>query len=349
MALISPRAVRFSLRALFGLSALLGLRAVVRRARALDWRGRVVIITGGTRGLGLLLAEEISRRGAHVAVCGRDAQACAEVERRFASLGGDVLVHRADLGEREQADGFVERVVSTWGRVDVLINDAGVIEVAPLASTPIDRLEATMKSNFWSAAYTTYAALPHLKRQPGARIVNISSIGGRVAVPHLLAYSASKFALQGFSEGLFAELRASGVGVTTVIPAPMRTGSIYNAEFLGKVQQEFAWFSLGASLPIVSVSARRAARAILRAVETGAVEVHLGVVSLSLSFLHGVAPRLTQRLMALVARALPAPGGPARSPQRGRDLKSPLSRSILLRLSNLAAVRNNEFPPAEIR
>lgn len=343
MAWISRGTLRSTL---LGLAAVTALRAVVRRARALDWGGRVVIITGGTRGLGLLIAEEVSKRGARIAICGRDQHAVAEAERRFAHLGGNVLVHRADLGEREQAEEFVERVVSTWGRVDVLVNCAGVIQVAPLESTPVDRLEEAMRSNFWSAAYTIYAALPHLRQQRGARIVNISSIGGRVAVPHLLAYSASKFALQGFSEGLFAELRQAGVGVTTVLPAPMRTGSIYNAEFLGNTRDEFAWFGLSASLPLISVDARRAARAVVRAAENGEVELEIGLGSHALSLLHGLAPRVTQRLMALAARALPEPGDASGHAQRGRDVGSPLVESGLLHLSNTAAVRNNESPPA---
>jgi NAD(P)-dependent dehydrogenase (short-subunit alcohol dehydrogenase family) len=349
MAWISRQALRSASLALLGLSAFVAGRAVVRRARAFDWRGKVVIITGGTRGLGLLLAEEIGRRGASVAVCGRDEDAAVEAERHLAQLGGKVLVHRADLGERGQAERFVERVVSAWGRVDVLINDAGVIKVAPLESTPIAGVEEAMRSNFWTAAYMTYAALPHLLQREGSRVVNISSIGGRVAIPHLLAYSASKFALQGFSEGLFAELHAAGIPVTTVLPSPMRTGSFYNAEFSGKVRDEFNWFSLGASLPIVSISARRAALRIIRAAELGAVEVHLGLPSHALSFLHGVAPRSTQRLMALVARLLPEPGGSPDDVQRGREVSSPLMRSIFLRLGNLAAAQNNESPPADAR
>ncbi len=349
MARISRRALRTTQLTLIGLSAVLALRAMVRWARAFDWRDKVVIITGGTRGLGLLLAEELGQRGACIAICGRDADALTAAERRLEHLTGKVLAHRADLGEREQAERFVARVVETFGRVDVLINNAGVIQVAPLSLTSTAGLEEIMRSNFWSAVYMTFAALPHLQRRRGSCLVNISSIGGRVAVPHLLGYSASKFALQGFSEGLFAELRASGVRVVTVLPGTMRTGSLYNAEFLGKAREEFAWFSLGASLPVVSINARRAARRILRATEDGAVEVHLGLTSYALSFLHGVAPRLTQRLMALTASLLPRPGGEHGDVWRGREIGSPLTRSVFLRLGNLAAARNNEAPPEEIR
>jgi NAD(P)-dependent dehydrogenase (short-subunit alcohol dehydrogenase family) len=349
MARISRQALRSTTLALLGVSAAFALRAVVRRARAFDWRGKVVVVTGGTRGLGLLLAEELGRRGARVAVCGRDAEAVDAAERRLVRDLEHVLVHRGDIGERAEAERFVERVVAAWGRVDVLINNAGVIQVAPLPSLRVESLEEAMRSNFWTAAYMTFAALPHLRRQRGSRLVNIVSIGGRVAVPHLLAYAASKFALQGFSEGLFAELRAEGIPVVTVIPSPMRTGSFYNAEFLGNARAEFGWFSLGASLPILSIDARRAALRIIRGAELGAVEVHLGLPSYALSFLHGVAPRSTQRLMALLARLLPRPAGVPSDVWRGREVGSTLTQSIFLRLGNNAAIRNNESPPEGIR
>lgn len=295
-----------------------------------------------------MLAEELGRRGARVAVCGRDEDAADAAGRRLARVG-QVLVHRGDLGRRDEAERFVERVVTEWGRIDVLIDNAGVIQVSPLASLRIESLEEAMRSSFWSAAYLTFAALPHPGRQRQSRIVNIVSIGGRVAVPHFLAYAASKLALQGFSEGLFAELRAAGVPVVTVIAAPMRTGSFYNAESLGNARAELGWFSLDASLPILSIDARRAARRIVRAAEAGAVELHLGLPSYALSLLHGIAPRRTQRLMALVARLLPRSPGSVTDVWRGRELGSALMKSISLRLGNNAARRNNESPPEEIR
>jgi NAD(P)-dependent dehydrogenase (short-subunit alcohol dehydrogenase family) len=349
MARISRRTLRSTLLALLGVSMVAGLRAIVQRTRTLAWRGKVVVITGGTRGLGLILAEELGLRGARIAVCGRDEGAAAEAERRLALVFDDVLVHRGDLGVPGEAARFIARVVAAWGRVDVLINNAGVIQVAPLISLPIESLEESMRSTFWSAAYTTFAALPHLRRTPGAQIVNVVSIGGRVAVPHLLAYSAAKFALQGFSEGLFAELRNAGIRVTTVVPGPMRTGSFYNAEFLGHARAELRWFSVGASLPIVSIDAHRAALRIIRAAEAGAVEIHLGLTAYALSFLHGVAPRGTQRLMALITRLLPRPTDASSDVWRGREVGTPFLRSILLRLGNSAAHRYNESPPEEIR
>jgi short-subunit dehydrogenase len=335
---------------LLGVAAVALARAVIRRSRRLDFAGRVVIVTGGSRGLGLLLAREFGRRGAKVAITGRDREALEEAERRLQAEGLDVLARPSDLGDRRQAELFIELVAAEWGRIDVLVNNAGVMKVGPVESVTWEGLEESMRSNFWSAANTTLFAMPHLReRAPGARIVNIVSIGGRVAVPHMLGYSASKFALMGFSEGLRAELTRSRIKITTVIPGPMRTGSFYNAEFSGKSRREFEWFSVAASLPVVSISAERAARRVVDAAAEGRDEIHLGLPAFVLSFLHGIAPRLVVRLMSLVNRALPASSGVHGDVFQGREIGTPLERSPLLRLGNEAARRNNEAPPEEAR
>ncbi|HSN98524.1 MAG TPA: SDR family NAD(P)-dependent oxidoreductase, partial [Candidatus Nanopelagicales bacterium] len=189
-------------------------------------------------------------------------------------------------------------------------------------------------------------------------IVNITSLGGRVSVPHMLGYSASKFAMVGLSEGLSAELARSGVKVTTVIPGLMRTGSIYNASFGGDAAREFAWFGVSASLPVLSMDARRAARRIVRAALQGRTELKLGLTGRAASMVHGVAPVLTTRALGVAARFLPRPTqGPGHASaqragfagRRGRDLRSPLPGTVLLRLSDRAAQRNNEEPPTSAR
>lgn len=351
MALIKKRRspVLFPAAAL-GAAAL--ARAAFRALRRLDLRGRVVVITGGSRGLGLLLAEEFGRHGARVAITGRDATALDRAEQRLRALGVEVYATACDLGDRAAAEAFIEGTARAFGRIDVLVNNAGVIQVAPMQDTGVEEIEEAMRSNYWSAVYTTLSALPHLEKHGrAARIVNIVSIGGRVAVPHLIGYNASKFAMMGFSESLQAELShgsANGPRVTTVIPGPMRTGSIYNAEFGGNQQREFGWFGLASSIPVATIDARRAARRVVAAAREGRPEVKLGLSAHVLSWAHGVAPQVTVRLMGLVNALLPAPRG-VEGTTRGRDLRTPAQRSVLLHLSNEAARRNNEAPPEALR
>ncbi|WP_437752769.1 SDR family NAD(P)-dependent oxidoreductase [Sorangium sp. So ce1389] len=337
-------------------AAALGAAALARTAfralRRLDLRGRVVVITGGSRGLGLLLAEEFGRHGARVAITGRDAGALDRAEQRLRALGVEVHAVACDLGDRAAAEAFIDGTARAFGRIDVLVNNAGVIQVAPMKDLRVEELDEAMRSNYWSAVHATLSALPHLEKHGrAARIVNIVSIGGRVALPHLLGYNASKFAMMGFSESLQTELShgsAKGPLVTTVIPGPMRTGSIYNAEFGGSQQLEFGWFGLASSLPIATVDARRAARRVVAAAREGRAEVTLGLSAHFLSWAHGIAPQATVRLMGLVNTLLPAPRG-AEGTTRGRDLRTPTQRSVLLRLSNEAARRNNEAPPEAAR
>jgi NAD(P)-dependent dehydrogenase (short-subunit alcohol dehydrogenase family) len=332
----------------FALAAL--ARSTLRRLRGLDLRDRVVAITGGSRGLGLLLAEEFGRLGARVAITGRDAEALDRAERRLRELGIEVYAVSCDLGDRTAAEAFIDGAVRAFGRLDVLVNNAGVIQVAPMQDLSVESLEEVMRSNFWSAVHMTLPALRHLERQgSAARIVNVVSIGGRVAVPHLLGYNVSKFALMGFSETLQAELRKAGVRVTTVVPGPMRTGSIYNAEFGGSPQREFGWFGVTSSLPLVTISARRAARRVVAAAREGRIEVRLGLPAHVMTVLHGIAPQLTARLMGWMNALLPEPGAAAGRPLRGREVHAPEQRSVLLRLANEAARQNNEAPPEQAR
>ncbi|MCC6554557.1 MAG: SDR family NAD(P)-dependent oxidoreductase [Polyangiaceae bacterium] len=329
-----------------GLATVALARHALRRRRRIDVRDRVVVVTGGSRGLGLLIAEELGRRGARVAICGRDEDALARAARRLEAFGVEVHAAACDLGEREEAEAFIEGVARRFGRIDVLVNNAGIIQVAPLEDIGVEGLEEAMRANFWSAAYVTMRALPHLAaRGRGARVVNITSIGGRVAVPHLLGYTASKFAMVGFSEGLRAELARTGVRVTTVVPGPMRTGSIYNAMFGGDAGRELAWFGAFASIPVATIGAQRAARRVVEAALDGRREVRLGLAAHAATLGRALAPGLMARALAAAARLLPPPRG-QRADRRGREIGARLQRSPLLRLTNRAARRNNEAPPA---
>ena len=121
-----------------------------------------------------------------------------------------------------------------------------------------------MNVHFWGALHCTEAVLPYMRQRRCGRIVNIASIGGLIAVPHLAPYAASKFALVGYSDAVRAEVAKDGIRVTTVCPGLMRTGSAVNALIKGRHEAEFAWFGALSSLPLVSIDAGRAAQKIRR-------------------------------------------------------------------------------------
>ena len=330
-------------RRLLGALGLLSAAAVAaRRLRETRYRlaGRVVLITGGSRGLGLLLAREYGRRGARLVLLARDAAALDRACRELREAGIEAHGIPADVRNERQVSEAIERVNVELGRLDMIVNDAGQIEVGPLESMRAHDFHEAMDTNFWGAFNVINAALQYLPRGSG-RIVNISSIGGLISVPHLLPYSASKFALTGFSLGLRMELANKGIAVTTVCPGLMRTGSPMNAWFKGDAAAEYAWFSAADALPLLSLSGERAARAIVRASCRGEVLLVLGLPAKVGALLNGIFPGPLVRLSTLVTRLLPQ--GASLETVRGRDLPR-RAPTWLTAPSDRAAAHNNQQP-----
>ncbi|RZU53868.1 short-subunit dehydrogenase [Krasilnikovia cinnamomea] len=290
---------------------------IVRRAvaaRALARRGaadRVALVTGASRGLGFAIAADLAARGFRLAICAREPAELAVAQAELAARGAEVLALRCDVADRAQVDDLVRAVIERFGRLDVVVNNAGIIEVGPLAAMTVEDFADTHAVMFWGMLYPTIAALPHLRERGRARIINITSIGGRISAPHLLPYNCAKFAAVGFSEGLRAELSGSGVTVTTVVPGLMRTGSHLRAQFKGRANSEYAWFALAASLPLLSMGAERAARRIVDAGLAGRAELVLTPAAKLGTRVHGLFPATTVRVLGWVNRLLPAAPGPA--------------------------------------
>ncbi len=306
--------------------------------RRFSWRRKVVVITDGARGLGLLLAREVIRCGGQVAICARDPE---EVERARAKLArkGTVFASACDVTDRVQFREFLARVVRALGPVDVLVNNAGEIQVGPMEEMTSQDYEAAMLIHFWAPLNATLELLPSMRRRQAGRIINITSIGAKVAVPHLLPYSASKFALHGLSAGLRTELAKDGIVVTTVCPGLMRTGSARHAWMRGQADAEYAWFKVVSSLPGLAMNPRRAARQILDASARGDAEVVLSLPAKVLAGLYGLAPSLAQNVLGVVTRVLPGPGGAGRRSLEGRTVEPP----PLTRLTLREVARNNEL------
>lgn len=323
-------------------AAALGARAAWRARTAWDLRGRTVLVTGGSRGLGLLLAREFGRHGARVAICARDESTLARARADLAAREIESLALACDVGDRDAVALLVDAVEERFGPVDVLVNNAGEIQMGPVETMTVADFEREMATHFWGPLHTTLAVLPSMRRRRAGRIVNIASIGGKVPVPHLLPYSASKFALVGLSEGLHAELAAHGITVTTICPGLMRTGSPRHARFKGKHRAEYAWFTLADSLPGPSMSAERAARRIVEACRHGEAEVVLGLPARILASVHGVLPGTTTRALAAVDRLLPDGGGIGTASRAGHESESPVTRSPLTALTARAGERTNQ-------
>jgi NAD(P)-dependent dehydrogenase (short-subunit alcohol dehydrogenase family) len=316
-----------------------------RQERAINFSQTTVVITGGSRGLGLVLARQFGAEGAHVVLIARDR---AELERAREDLkarGVSVSIIACDIRDRHQVEQSIAQVADAYGTIDVLVNNAGVIEVGPVEHLTLSDFEDAMATHFWGPLYAVVAALPHMRHRGAGRIVNVSSIGGKIAVPHLLPYSASKFALAGLSDGLRAELAREGIRVTSVFPGLMRTGSTYNARFKGQHREEFAWFHTADALPGLSMAAERAARQIVRACRYGDPELVLTLPARLAVILNAVTPGLFAEAMAITNTLLPGPAATADGTSRsGWQSTSDAAPTAITVLADRAAAQNNEVP-----
>lgn len=333
--------------AIGGAGALLAEKALKRKRREFDLHGKVALVTGGSRGLGLVLARELAAQGAKVAITARDAEELERARADLESRGADVFAVACNVTDKAQVDDCVRQVRERFGRIDALINNAGIIQVAPLELMTLEDFERAMNTHFWGALYMTLAVLPEMRRRKSGRIVNIASIGGKIAVPHLAPYSASKFALVGLSDALRSELMKDNVFVTTVCPGLMRTGSPRNADFKGQHKAEFAWFVIGDSLPATSINAERAASQIISAMRAGKAELIITFQAELAAKFRALFPEITSDLLALVNQfILPdAQGGDeniGRASAKGKDSESWRAPALVTALTDAAAQRNNE-------
>jgi short-subunit dehydrogenase len=325
-----------------GIAAALAGRALYRQLTRFDFLDRTVLITGGSRGLGLVLARQLAERGARLILCARDAEELRAAEADLNARGYGVMTIRCDVSDRDQVALMIDQISSKNVLIDVVINNAGIIQTGPMQSMTITDYDEAMKTHLYGPLYVNEAVLPSMRRRREGRIVNISSIGGRISVPHLLPYSASKFALVGYSLGLRSELAKDGIVVTTICPGLMRTGSPRNAFFKGQHRAEYTWFKISDSLPILSMSAENAAAKMIDACSLGDPFVVLGAPIKLAEKLYSLFPGLGADALACINCVLPGPGGIGQQRRRGYESETALTQSPLTALTSRAAVQNNE-------
>ena len=297
-----------------------GARAWLRSRRRIELAGRVVVVTGGSTGLGLMIARQAAVLKARIVIAARGEEDLRAAEAELSNLGAEVLAIPTDVSDEGQVRTLIARTIERFGKVDVLVNNAGTIQVGPAEAMTVDDFRKAMATNFWGELLPILAVLPQMRAQGGGRIANVVSVGGKVSVPHLLPYSASKFALTGLTEGLRAELAGENILVTGIYPGTIRTGGHTHAEFKGDHQAEYTWFALSDTIPGVSTSAESAAKALWKAVLDGDPEVVIGWNARLAVLAHNLFPEWTVEALGLVNQALPS-GGPSSGPSiRGEDL-----------------------------
>lgn len=317
-------------------------RAVVKAVRRFKVKNKVILITGSSRGLGLVLARQLADKKAKVVICARNEEELKRAKDDLQQRTKHVMAIPCDLTDKTQVRSLVEVVEREWGAIDVLINNAGIVQVGPEELMKEEDYEAAMKIHFWAPFYAIKEVLPIMQRRREGRIVNIVSIGGKISFPHLLPYNASKFALSGLSEGLTAELAKNNIKVTTVYPGLMTTGSPRNIDVKGQTEKEYAWFKLSDSLPVISMNAERAARKIIKAMREGEMTLTLTLPAKLAEAVHGIAPGLNITIFDVINRMLPSKDGASGERKKGYESESGMSSSFFAKSTEEAGVRNNE-------
>ena len=284
---------------------------LIRRSEPYSFRDKSVFITGGARGLGFLMAEFLAEEGARLTLISRDGNELNQARHKLVRTGARVATSVCDVRDENQVKEAIDACVKLHGSIDLLINNAGIIQVGPFENIQIEDFQDAMATHAWGSLYAILAALPHMTRQGAGRIVNVSSIGGKIAVPHLMPYVMSKFALAGLSDGMRVELRKYGIILTSVYPGLMRTGSHVHAITKGDHEREFAWFSLLATTPGLAINARRAARKIIEASRSGKRELIITPQAKLAVMMEGIAPSLVSIVSEVIDRWIlpePVPG-----------------------------------------
>ena len=336
-------------RALAGLGVIAGLSAgalyTIRERRRISFKGKTVLISGASRGLGLELARLFAAEGANLVLLARDEKTLDQAAEELTRYPVDIATVACDVTDPVQVRDAIGWIFAQGREVDILVNNAGVIQVGPMEHMELHDYQHAMAVHFWGPLYLINSIVPHMKTRGQGRIVNIASIGGKVAVPHLLPYAASKFALVGLSEGMRTELIKDGIYVTTVCPGLMRTGSHLHARFKGQHAKEYALFAIANASSLLSTSSQAAAREIVEACRYGRAELTVTPQARLLRLASAVFPTLAAETLGWFNRVLPSPDKKM-SPNQAKEgwqTRSFFSSSLLTRAADRAAARNNEL------
>ena len=284
-----------------------------RRARRIDLRGRVVVVTGGGRGLGYAISRELLRRGARLAICGRDGEVINRAVAEFRLHGGDAFGMACDASDPAQVEAFITGVLEHFGSIDVVVNNAGQCFFGPAAELRAEDLEQAIRNIFWVHYRPTMAVLPHMRARRFGRIVNVTSIAGKIPVPHHAAYVVGKHAATGWSQVLTVELDKDGILVSTITPPPLDDGAPLHAHFNGDEEEEFKWFARGLTSRWSATRTDYAARVIVDAAAHGDRERAISPGSWLAGRAQGLAPALMARFWIRFDRLLPPPGPPGQT------------------------------------
>jgi len=308
-----------------------------------SFQRKAVYITGGSRGLGLSLAWNFLKRGADVALIARDNEELVNAHRILTKAfpNAKILLGKADVTKPSQLENSFQIATDYFNGIDIVVNNAGAILVAPFASMEREDFEAQMELHLYSAIALTRLAAEHFKTRGGGRVLNVCSVGGKMGVPHMSGYNASKFALAGFAQSVQAELAVDNIFVTTAYPTLMRTGSPIQAVFKGDHKKEFTIFETLDNLPGLAMSADRAASQMLDALAQDRTEVVLSPPAKFRVAMGAIFPETMHAIMSWAAGLLPK--DTSRERKTGGEIAARDVLTKVEKMYNQTPHRNAEF------
>lgn len=255
-----------------------------------------VLITGASQGIGKATALLFARKGYDLVLAARQADPLTEVAQEVQTHGRTALCVPTDVREPDQVNKLVQKAIEHYGAIDVLVNNAGIYVSGPVEHFSLSDWHQTLDTNFWGYVHTIQALLPHFLERGTGTIVNVSSIGGKVPVPYLVPYSASKFAVTGLTEAMHSELKPKGIHVCGIYPSLIKSSLMDRAIFRGKDEQEAQarrdQLNQVLSTPVVE-KPEDVAKAIWGAVKNQRFEVLVGTANVSKAA-YGLFPGLMQ-------------------------------------------------------
>lgn len=228
----------------------------------MDYSGKVVVITGASSGIGEQSAEEFAKLHANVILVSRNEERLQKVATKLAKYQTTVYVYACDISKKDQVDTMGRVIIEKFGTVDVLVNNAGFGIQNNVNETKIEEMESQMATNFFGTMYCIKTFLPKMLDQRSGHIVNVASVAASIGIPGMATYCASKFAILGFSESLFHELKGTGVGITVVSPIMVRT-NFFNHESFNKMPRYSA----------TTLDPKTVANAVVRAASSPRLEI----------------------------------------------------------------------------
>lgn len=257
----------------------------------MDFKNKVVLITGVSSGIGQRLAIDLAAMRATVIGCGRSQERLQETLSDMTRMSPSSTVHVCDVSDPQQVKSMVQRVLTEFGKIDILINNAGFGRYQSLADSPLDSIEGMMRTNFFGAVYCTKEVLPTMIERRSGHIVNMSSVAGKIGTPNMASYCATKFALIGLSESLYHELRPLGIHISVICPGPVRT------------KFRLLFDDLAPDAPgFLVLKAEAVSRAVIRAINRKKFEIIIPFWLASACFFKGLMPNIFRVLTHQVLR-----------------------------------------------